>query len=102
MVTRERIGGNMGGKIASPKMNIEEVAPMIIVVGSEIEGDGDERTDISNGVGEGYLVNRHWEGRGRSGERGCCRGCSNGLPLEIAGRRWWWWGGRVFYNLGLI
>jgi hypothetical protein len=70
MVAGDSIGGNMGAKIASPKMNIKDMATMIVVVGGEIERDRDERTDISNCVSEGYLWDSHWEGGGHWREEG--------------------------------
>ena len=50
-------GGHVRAKIAATEVKIKEMPPMIVVVGSEIENDGDEGANISNGVRE-----RDWRG----------------------------------------
>ena len=50
----------MGAKIAAPEVNFEEVAPMVVVVGGEIEGNGDIGTNIGDCIGEGEHRRHRW------------------------------------------
>ena len=61
-IMRLRHGGgvDVGAKIAAPEVNFEEVAPMVVVVGVEIEGDGDIRTNIRDCIGEGEHRGHRW------------------------------------------
>ena len=103
---------NVRSEVASIEVEIKQVTPMIIVVGSEIKNNGDEGANIDDGVGE-----RHWCGKkrgswrieGRSkrilGRGRCvCRGGGfgdvGGAALEVARRRQRWWGGRRSHTLG--
>jgi hypothetical protein len=43
---------NVVTETATTKVDVEEVAPMIVVVGTEVEDDGDKRGDIGDCIGE--------------------------------------------------
>ena len=53
-------GVDVGAKIAAPEVNFEEVAPMVIVVGGEIEGNGDIGSKIGDCIGEGEHRRHRW------------------------------------------
>ena len=92
---------DMGAQVAASEVKIKQVAPVVIIVGSKIKYDGDERADVGNGVGE-----RHWSSKERRRcrirdrnkrimvDRGSGVGDIGGAVLEVAGRRRWRWGGR--------
>ena len=53
-------GVDVGAKIAAPEVNFEEVAPMVVVVGVEIMGDGDIGTNIGDCIGEEEHRRHRW------------------------------------------
>ena len=61
---RDAGGGYMGAEVAATNMKIEEMPPVVVIVGGEIKNNGDERADIDDGVREG-----DWRGgdEGRGG-----------------------------------
>ena len=48
---RGRLWIDMIAKTTSAKMDIKKMVPVVVIVGREVESDGDERGDIGNCVG---------------------------------------------------
>ena len=86
----------MRAQVAAAEVEIEEMYPMVVVVGGEIKNYGDVGADIGDCV-----VKRYWcgedgcrvvlwsydEGRERSGCGVGSLGVEHGPALEVAGRR---------------
>jgi hypothetical protein len=58
--------GDVITKAAAPKMNLEEMAPVIVVVLGEIEGNGDKGSNVGYGVCKGERCGHGGVGGGRS------------------------------------
>jgi hypothetical protein len=108
-VTRLRDRGriNVIPKTTTTEVNMKQVAPMIVIVGSKIQGDWYEQRDISDGIGKRNLGNwgklgwgfRVW-GIGRGLDRRRRRGAKDGAGGVSLGcgedrtdgrRQWLWW-----------
>lgn len=61
---RWSVAGDIVKKGAAPEMNLEEMAPVIVVVAVEIQDDGDERGDVGD-----RITKREGGGDGESGWR---------------------------------
>jgi hypothetical protein len=61
-----RVVGDVITKATAPKVNLEEMAPVIVVVLGEIEGNGDKGSNISYGVCKGERCSHGDVGGGRS------------------------------------
>jgi hypothetical protein len=58
--------GDVITKAAAPKVNLEEMAPVIVVVLGEIEGNGDKGSNVGYGVCKGERCSHGGVGGGRS------------------------------------
>jgi hypothetical protein len=58
--------GNVITKAAVPKVNLKEMAPVIVVVLGEIKGNGDKGSNIGYGVCKGERCSHGGVGGGRS------------------------------------
>jgi hypothetical protein len=61
-----RVVGDVVTKAAAPKVNLEEMAPVIIVVLGEVEGNGDKGSNVGYGVCKGERCSHVGVGGGRS------------------------------------
>jgi hypothetical protein len=57
--------GDVVTKAAAPKVNLEEMAPVIVVVLGEVEGNGDKGSNIGYGVRKGERCSHGGIGGGR-------------------------------------
>ena len=88
------------GKTVGSEVEIEEMSPMVVVVGGEIKNYGDVGADVGDCVSKRYWCGEdgcrvvlwsYGEGRERSGRGVGSLGDECGPALEVAGRRRWRW-----------
>lgn len=95
------VGGDMRAQVAAAEVEIEEMSPMVVVVGGEIKNYGDVGADVGDCVSKRYWCGEdgcrvvlwsYGEGRERSGRGVGSLGDECGPALEVAGRRrrWRW------------